>query len=244
MSDIEENQQSAIVGQPPNLSGPKKGRKSGAKNWKAGEVNELLCVCEEILPTGRKQWENVAAELYKRTNILRAWDGCKKKMDKMWSAPKPTGNADVPAHILKAQDIRKQIDRQEVIGYVVTNDASASDEDDDVLDNQESLSGSGSSMNLLDENGNFRRPTPLKRKATELANSIDRMADMQNKNAEIVSKAITEMAKTMTGAFIGSNDDGNYKNNVSNERFEQLEEKVGRVENSLSQILDILKNDK
>ena len=82
-----------------------KGRKSGAKGWRPAETDLLLDLIEEHKPCGPKQWENVAADMYVEKMYNRTGDGCKKKFDRLWSQPKPTGSAEVPRHVVRALDV-------------------------------------------------------------------------------------------------------------------------------------------
>ena len=43
----------------------RRGRSAGSRNWFDNEKDTLLDIVEEILPAGNKQWELVAAEMWK-----------------------------------------------------------------------------------------------------------------------------------------------------------------------------------
>ena len=49
-----------IITGPIDQPAPKKGRKKGAKNFSATEIEMLLDIVKEILPYGANHWEEVA----------------------------------------------------------------------------------------------------------------------------------------------------------------------------------------
>ena len=72
----------------------------------------MLEIVEEHTPCGAKQWDKVAVDLYNAGyKEGRSGDICKKKIDKLWQTPKPTGTAEVPFHVQRAKNIKEKISR-------------------------------------------------------------------------------------------------------------------------------------
>ena len=55
----------------------KGGRRVGARNWSEKESDTLLDNIQEVLPTGNRQWENVALKLYEQGIRNRPGKACK-----------------------------------------------------------------------------------------------------------------------------------------------------------------------
>lgn len=173
-----------------------KGRKSGAKGWRPAETDLLLDLIEEHKPCGPKQWENVAADMYVEKMYNRTGDGCKKKFDRLWSQPKPTGSAEVPRHVVRALDVKQKISVHECIGYVNQNcnvnlnDDNEDDEDDDF---NSPLKGT----NLFMEEGGLRRPAPKKRKAAEMTAAVLQLGEGNKEAAKTLAVALETVASTL-----------------------------------------------
>ncbi len=176
----------------------KGGRKAGARNWTEGETDLLLDIIQVVLPAGSKQWEKVALQLHQQGVPNRASLACVRRFNRLANVDKPTGSSEIPRLVLRAKEIKMQIDAAEVIGYVKFNDNEDSDDDED--DNELSTS-SGTSLkgtNLADGNGNLRRPETKKRKVEHLNDTICGFLEQQTASANIVAKAVTDMADRLS----------------------------------------------
>ena len=101
----------------------KKGTASGTKNWTQKELDLLLDCVEAESPCGAKQWELVAMGMFTEGKYVRNAKSCRLKFDKLWSTEKPTGSADPPRHIIRAQQIKDKIEIVETMGHVNQNDS-------------------------------------------------------------------------------------------------------------------------
>jgi hypothetical protein len=169
----------------------KGGRRSGAKGWREAELDLLLEVIEQDKPCGKKQWENVATSLVVRGGYHRSADACKKRFDKLWSTPKPTGSSEVPRHVVRAQIVKEKISSHEVIGYVNQNDFVNEDDLDD--DSESPMKGT----NLCMEGGGLRRPVPKKRKAAEMSAAVLELSEGNKEAAKTLAGALQKVASTL-----------------------------------------------
>eukprot|EP00978_Attheya_sp_CCMP212_P025224 scaffold80804_cov48-Attheya_sp.AAC.2 len=125
-----------------------------AQGWR--ERSEAWC--RVLLRTGDEVWEEAAVEFYnkgKDRGYNRTGSAIRAHFHKLAFASAPTGQT-VPPHLVQcAKDIKRDIDKEEVIGYANLND--------DAIALCEVTSENGSGMtgtNLVDDNGEVRRPQP------------------------------------------------------------------------------------
>ena len=124
------------------------GKRSGTKNWTKTEINLLLDCIDELLPVGKEMWEQLAVRcLESDESWVRSGESCKHKFEKMAFAKQPTGQGDIPLHILRSKKIKDKIAQNEVLGCLYQNDEGFCDEDSEAL-SCEILS----STSLLSEN--------------------------------------------------------------------------------------------
>ena len=171
--------------QPPAAVTPKKGRRAGARGWKEPELEAMLDHIEEVMPCGTKQWEIVSLKLFE-SGYSRSAVSLRKKFDKLWGQEKPTGSAEIPRLVLRAQVAKEKISAHEVIGYTNENDT---DEDDE--------EGHVSGTNLADQNGELRRPTPKKRKAAQMSEAVLSLGEGNKEAANTLADAMKEIASKL-----------------------------------------------
>ena len=127
----------------------KGGRKKGSKGWSEVEVESLLLVIKDILPSGSKRWEKVALEhSYQFEDNNRDAKSCKRKFERLAFQTKPTGTTEIPRLVKMAKDIKEKISANEVMGLSAHNESSSDDETPDAL----------AAANLRREDGEFCRP--------------------------------------------------------------------------------------
>uniref|UniRef100_H3H5P4 DUF6818 domain-containing protein n=1 Tax=Phytophthora ramorum TaxID=164328 RepID=H3H5P4_PHYRM len=80
---------------------------SGSPNYKMAEITRLLKLVEEHLPLGKDEWGRVTMAYNKnrsRTWAERDLDSLRRKFKALYSVRKPTGTAEMPPHIEKANN--------------------------------------------------------------------------------------------------------------------------------------------
>ena len=146
----------------------------------------------------------------------RAGKSCKQKFDRLWNTPKPTGSTEPPRHVIRAQDIKHKIEVHECMGRSSANDSD--DEDNDMSP----IKGT----NLLDDNGEFRRPLTKKRKTHDLLEGLEKLGEGQKEAAATLANALTNMTATM-----GTTESG---------KVDELATRINTMESKLDMILDKL----
>lgn len=235
------NNEVDVLDDGPSPRGTKKGRKAGAKNWTEFETDQLLDVVEQVLPTGSKQWEKVALFLLQQYGKNRAALACSRRFNRLASVEKPTGCAEVPRLVQRAKDIKEAIDATEVIGFVRHNDSSDDTDDESIMSVGKNLPGT----NLVDKNGNMRRPETKKRRTENLQDAITSLGEQQIESANVMAAAMMNMANKLCSGF--GNDPQNATALMDNAlkakvdgidaKVNGIEAKVDGIENKLNAIL-------
>jgi hypothetical protein len=224
-------QQSRSTVSAPTVAAKSSGRKKGVKNWKDREMDIMLDSVETVLPCGMKQWELVALHLFEY-GFHREWTACKKKFESLWTTSKPTGSASPPRIVVRAQTIKEKIEVHENIGFVIGNDTD--DEEDDMFVSP--IKGT----RLLDKKNSespLRRPTPKKRKTTEMMEGLAKLSDGQEKAAETLASALKDIATCMSTK---RSQDEFGKVNDLNKRMKAMENKINPISDKLDLILNKL----
>jgi len=179
----------------------RKGRPLGSKKWTEANVDSLLDIIEEKLPTGAKHWEEVSSRLYEEFKIQRNKNACQQKFFRLADVDKPTGSTFIPRHVARAKDIKDKIDAAEVVGLVARNDSASSLENNNDDDSREkALKGS----RLMNDDGSLRRPKTKKHKADDMAQAITNLGSQQDKSTDVISSALKSMAE----AIVSKTSDG------------------------------------
>ena len=176
---------SVTSSQSPATVTPKEGRKAGARGWKEPELEAMLDHIEEVMPCGTKQWEIVSLKLF-NSGFSRSAGSLRKKFDKLWGQGKPTGSAEIPRLVLRAQVAKEKISSHEVIGCTNENDSDDDDEESHVA-----------GTNLADQNGELRRPTPKKRKAAQMSEAVMSLGEGNKEAANTLADAMKEIASKL-----------------------------------------------
>ena len=144
------------------------------------------------MPCGSKQWDVVALHLL-TNGYNRSAEACRKKCDMLWSKNKPTGTPEIPRLVLRAQIAKDKISSHEVIGHVNANDSDNENETSPIK-----------GTNLSSNNGELRRPTPKKRKVSELSEAVatqeaaSTLADAMKEIASKLGKPSSDLEELVT----------------------------------------------
>jgi len=206
-----------------------RGRKKGAKKWTETEHDVLLSSIEDNLPTGKQQWEDVATDLVV-DGYNRTWEACKKRFEKLFSTPKPTGSAEVPRHVVRSLILKDKIEAKECMGHAGRND-SGSSSDSDIED----LPGLASTK-LKDEAGNARRPATKKRKVEERIEKLMNPNNIHSKSIELQSNMV-EIMGTLTKSIV---DRQTHKSESVNSQLEELREEMKTSRETMANIVEML----
>ena len=98
----------------------------------------------------------------------------------------------------RAKDIKINIDAAEVIGYIQKNNPDGGSDDEVILNESDSTTHSLRGANLIDKNGQLRRPETKKRKMMNENEVLSRIGEQQLLSANIMAKAIGEMAEKLS----------------------------------------------
>nr|KAE8944721.1 hypothetical protein PF009_g5606 [Phytophthora fragariae] len=105
------------------------GKPPGSMNYSLPEVMHMLAITKKILPQGKDMWESVAAR-YDATKDShwpeRDLESLRRKFKSLYGLHKPTGCADIPAHVALAKAVKKLIDEASSV-FITTDD----DEEED-----------------------------------------------------------------------------------------------------------------
>ena len=144
------------------------------------------------MPCGSKQWDVVTFHLL-ANGYSRTAEACRKKFDMLWSKNKPTGTPEIPRLILRAQITKDKISSHEVIGHVNANDS-----------DYENETSPFKGTILSSSNGELRRPTPKKRKVSELSEAVatqeaaSTLADAMKEIASKLGKPSSDLEKRVS----------------------------------------------
>ena len=195
----------------------KGGRSSGSTNWKDDETMALLEATDKEAACGSKQWELVAVHLF-TCGYNRNAEACKKKFERLYKTEKPTGCATPPRFVLKAQEVQQKIMKHESMGSSNSNDSG---------DDSSPIKGT----NLLDENGELRRPLTKKRKTDQIAESLKLLSESSKEAASTLASAITKL---------GSNGSSPEVQELTG-RMDKMENKAESILSKLDVIVNVLK---
>ena len=234
------------------LSSPRKkkasgkpGKRSGTKNWTATEINLLLDSIDEIMPSGREMWEQVAVSCLEVDESWgRAGESCKHKFEKMAFAKQPTGQADIPLHILRAKKIKDKISHNEVLGCVYQNEVGTNDDDEELT--CELLS----SASLLSENKGVRRPVTKKQRGKEVGDAIAQAGTDNLEGAKQLASALNKMAEAMksptpSGMILQSQESHETQSELDANKiieFDLMKDDIANIKDTMNEILSHLKN--
>ncbi len=178
------------------LGKSKGGRKAGARNWTEGETDVLLDIIQVVLPAGSKQWEKVALQLHQQGVPNRASLACVRRFNRLANLDKPTGSSEIPQLVLRAKEIKMQIDVAQVIGYVKLNNNKDKDNDKDGNELSTSAGQSLKGTNLAGGNGNLCQPETKKRKVEHLNDTISGFLEQQTASAHAFCDMTERLSKS------------------------------------------------
>ena len=206
----------------------KAGKRSGTRNWTATEITILLDSTDEIMPSGKEMWERVAVSCMEVDESWgRVGESCKHKFEKMAFAKQPTGQADIPLHILRAKKVKDKIAHNEVMGCVYQNEVGIHTDSDDL--NSELLS----SASLLSENNSVRRPETKAQKGKEVSEAIAQVGKDNLEGAMQLKSALDKMAEAMKAPTPSAE---------SKSELESMKEDIANIKGTMDEILRHLKN--
>ncbi|KAE9345493.1 hypothetical protein PR003_g7913, partial [Phytophthora rubi] len=98
-------------------------------NYSMPEIMHMLTIVKKVMPQGKDMWDAVAAR-YDATKYghwpEREMESLRRKFKALYGLHKPTGCADMPAHVALAKDVKKLID--EASSVFVTSEDEAEEE--------------------------------------------------------------------------------------------------------------------
>ncbi|KAH9902532.1 hypothetical protein C8Q73DRAFT_785196 [Cubamyces lactineus] len=110
------------------------GRQPGASNYTNDDIHALLDLVEEELPIGQTSWQRITDRFnnWARDNGRppRTHKPLKTKYDGLVRTPKPTGSASVPPNVVRAWEIKEQINERIHLG--VLDDAEIVDMNEEI----------------------------------------------------------------------------------------------------------------
>ena len=219
-----------------------KGKRSGSKKWTTTEINLLLHHIDDLLPAGKEMWEQVAVKcLQDDGSWSRVGESCKHKFEKMAFAKQPTGQSDIPLHILRAKNLKEKIMQNEVIGCVYQNDEGISINDDDEELTCEMLSVAS----LLSENNGVRRPLTKPQKLKEASEDIAQVGKDNLEGAKQLTSALNNMAEALK-APIPSGEIAQHSvselDATKIREFDSMKQDIANIKGTMAEILSYLKN--
>ncbi|KAG3079069.1 hypothetical protein PI125_g20811 [Phytophthora idaei] len=89
------------------------GKKTKGKNFRASEIDRMLCLVEDRLPFGSEQWVGLASAY--NDQLPSGWpardgDSLKRKFMALKNKRKPTGDPDCPSEVKRAKIAFRQIE--------------------------------------------------------------------------------------------------------------------------------------
>nr|KAE8948028.1 hypothetical protein PF009_g2368 [Phytophthora fragariae] len=116
------------------------GKLAGSMNYSMPEIMHMLTIVKKVMPQGKDMWDAVAAR-YDATKYghwpEREMESLRRKFKALYGLHKPTGCADMPAHVALAKDVKKLID--EASSVFVTTHLDCSPDDPDGYDSTGTL---------------------------------------------------------------------------------------------------------
>ena len=187
-------------------------------------------------------WEQVAVKcLQDDGSWSRVGESCKHKFEKMAFAKQPTGQSDIPLHILRAKNLKEKIMQNEVIGCVYQNDEGISINDDDEELTCEMLSAAS----LLSENNGVRRPLTKPQKLKEASEDIAQVGKDNLEGAKQLTSALNNMAEALK-APIPSGEIAQHSvselDATKIREFDSMKQDIANIKGTMAEILSYLKN--
>ncbi|KAE9138439.1 hypothetical protein PF005_g2240 [Phytophthora fragariae] len=100
------------------------GKLAGSMNYSMPEIMHMLTIVKKVMPQGKDMWDAVAAR-YDATKYghwpEREMESLRRKFKALYGLHKPTGCADMPAHVALAKDVKKLIDEASSV-FVTSED--------------------------------------------------------------------------------------------------------------------------
>ena len=106
-------------------------------------------------------------------------------------AKQPTGQSDIPLHILRAKKIKEKISHNEVLGCVYQNEEGFNSDD------EENTSSALSFASLLSDNNAVRRPVTKSQKAKDISLAIEQIGKDNLAGANQLTSALNNMAEAL-----------------------------------------------
>ena len=137
-------------------------------------------------------WEKVAVRCHEiDKSWVRPGEAIKSKFEKMAFAKQPTGQSDIPLHILRAKQIKEKISHNEVLGCVYQNDDGFNSDD------EENTSSALSSASLLSDKNGVRRPVTKSQKAKDISMAIEQIGKDNLAGAAQLTSALNNMVEAL-----------------------------------------------
>jgi hypothetical protein len=142
-------QQGAGVKKTPSTkpASKKKSDKGKGSHYSSEEIDLIMDIIEEVLPSGEYMWDRVAKEYNDRKprgSACRDMESIRNKFRKFKNEKKPTGDPNCPEHVKRAKTIQRAIDNH--VGAQEIDDDQFSDDESDGSEHSNSgnsiLSGS------------------------------------------------------------------------------------------------------
>ena len=213
-----------------------KGRQRGAKKWTAPEYESLLDAVDDVMPTGAKLWEEVSAQMM-TDGFNRTGDACKKRFEKLFLTPTPTGDASPPVHVQRSWDLKEKIERKEAMGSAGLNN----DDDEDAEEHEDSsVSPALAATNLVDdEDGkNACRPLSKRRKLNSAIEKLKEPNEAELASLENQTKLVGIMSTVAESICNRSSANANMADKI--EKMEKKMDSIADMFTSISEKLDNL----
>ena len=189
-------------------------------------------------------WEKVAVEC-REVDIswIRPGDSCKHKFEKMAFAKQPTGQSDIPLHILRAKTIKESISQNEVIGCVYQNDEGYESGDDE----EENTCSILTSASLLSDSQGVRRPVTKSQKSREVSEAIGQIGKDNLASAAQLTSALNKMTEGMqctTPSGVPPSVKQSEFDASKIREFDAMKDDIANIKGTMAAILDHLKKQK
>ena len=142
-------------------------------------------------------------------------------------ATKPTGQTKIALYIQLAKDIKENIARNKVIGYVHANDDIVTSELTDDECDTENLRGTS----LLTDKKSIRRPKTQAQKSKDLSEAIAQVGKDNLAGTNLLTAAIQNMAGALSGVT----------QHEPESEMTKLKSEISDIKSTLSELMDFLK---
>jgi hypothetical protein len=112
----------------------KKKEKGKGSHYSTEEIDLIMDIVEEVLPSGEYMWERVAKEYNERKprgSACRDMESIRIKFRKFKNEKKPTGDPNCPEHVRRAKRIARLIDNHVGATEINDDDENSNEESDD-----------------------------------------------------------------------------------------------------------------